>query len=174
LAGDEKWRLFGQAFKERLRQHFLEELTVEFEIFGESLPWKGSFVDLDPVQKDRFGLPVARITTRNHPAADEVNLKMVEHGLDMLMAMKPAAKRVAAWTWKDTTYHLQQGTCRFGTDPTLSVLDPTCQSHEVRNLYVTDGSFMPTSGGVPSTATVMANSLRVGRLICERFSRREI
>ncbi len=174
LAAGEKWQVFGPEFKDRLRRHFLEELTVEFEIFGESLPWNGSYVDLDPERKDRFGLPVARITARNHPAADEVNVKMLGHGMDMLKAMKPAAKRVYAWTWKDTTYHLQQGTCRFGTDPARSVLDPTCQAHEVRNLYVTDGSFMPTSGGVPSTATIMANSLRVGALIRERFLRREV
>ena len=101
-------------------------------------------------------------------------MKMLGRGMDMLKAMKPAAKRAYAWTWKDTTYHLQQGTCRFGTDPARSVLDPTCQAHEVRNLYVTDGSFMPTSGGVPSTATIMANSLRVGALIRDRFLRREV
>ena len=174
LAAGEKWQIFGTEFKDRLRRHFLEELTVEFEIFGESLPWNGSYVDLEPERKDRFGLPVARITARNHPAADEVNVKMLGRGMDMLKAMNPAAKRVYAWTWKDTTYHLQQGTCRFGTDPARSVLDPTCQAHEVLNLYVTDGSFMPTSGGVPSTATIMANSLRVGALIRDRFLRREV
>ncbi len=174
LAAAEGWTLFGRDLKERLRRHFVEELTVEFEIFGEALPWKGSYVDLDPDRKDRFGLPVARITARNHPAADETNVRMLRHGMDMLKAIRPAAERVRAWTWKDTTYHLQQGTCRFGTDPARSVLDPTCQAHEVRNLYVTDGSFMPTSGGVPSTATIMANSLRVGDLIRERFVRREV
>ena len=103
-----------------------------------------------------------------------MNVKMLKHGMDMLEAMRPEAERVRPWTWKDTTYHLQQGTCRFGTDPARSVLDPACQAHEVRNLYVTDGSFMPTSGGVPSTATIMANSLRVGDIIRERFLRREI
>lgn len=174
LAAAEGWRLFGEDLKKRLRRHFLEELTVEFEVFGEALPWKGSYVDLDPERRDRFGLPVARITASNHPHADEVNVRMLRHGMGMLEAIKPSAERVSAWTWKDTTYHLQQGTCRFGPDPALSVLDPTCQAHEVRNLYVTDGSFMPTSGGVPSTATIMANSLRVGDLIRERFLRREV
>ncbi len=174
LAARENWRVFGEDLKERLRRHFLERLTVEFEVFGEALPWKGSYVDLDPERKDRFGLPVARITARNHPAADEVNVRMLRHGMEMLEAIRPRAEEISAWTWKDTTYHLQQGTCRFGTDPARSVLDPTCQAHEVRNLYVTDGSFMPTSGGAPSTATIMANSLRVGRRIRERFRRREV
>ncbi|MGA2411078.1 MAG: GMC family oxidoreductase, partial [Candidatus Binataceae bacterium] len=39
------------------------------------------------------------------------------------------------------------GACRFGHDPATSVLDPACRSHEVNNLYVVDGSFMPSSGG---------------------------
>jgi choline dehydrogenase-like flavoprotein len=174
LAATERWQLFGAALKERIRRHFIEELTLEFEVFGESLPWSGSYVDLDPKRTDRFGLPVARITARNHPLADEVNLNMLRHGMEMLKAIRPSAERVSAWTWKDTTYHLQQGTCRFGTNPARSVLDPTCQAHEVRNLYVTDGSFMPTSGGVPSTATIMANSLRVADRIRQRFLRREV
>ncbi len=174
LAAEGGWRSFGEAFKERLRRRFVEELVVEFEIFGESLPWEGASVDLDPHVRDRFGLPVARITFRNHPLADAVNVEMVRRGMEILEAMRPAPKRVYRWTWKDTTFHLQQGTCRFGKDPSTSVLDPTCQAHEVKNLYVTDGSFMPTSGGVPSTATIMANSLRVGERIRRRFLRREV
>ena len=41
------------------------------------------------------------------------------------------------------------------------------------NLYVVDGSFMPTSGGVPTTLTIMANALRVGTLLGERLRRGE-
>jgi choline dehydrogenase-like flavoprotein len=174
LARDEKYQLFGDAFKKRLKEYFSSELFVEFEIFGEALPWQGTYVDLDPKVRDRFGLPAARITCQNHPAANAVNKKMVGHGLEMLEAMTPRAKRVWAYTWESTTFHLQQGTCRFGRDPSTSVLDPSCQAHEVRNLYVTDGSFMPTSGGVPSTPTIMANALRVASHIRDRFKRREV
>jgi choline dehydrogenase-like flavoprotein len=56
---------------------------------------------------------------------------------------------------------LQHGTCRFGDDPAASVLDKHCRAHEVPNLYVVDGSFMPTGGSVPSTLTIAANSFRV-------------
>ena len=54
LVQDEPKPLFGQALKERLKQRFLEELVVEFEIFGESLPWKGSYVDLDPDKRNWY------------------------------------------------------------------------------------------------------------------------
>ncbi|OBG76486.1 GMC oxidoreductase [Mycobacterium sp. E3305] len=54
------------------------------------------------------------------------------------------------------------GTCRFGTDPKTSVLDPYNRAHEVENLYVVDSSFFPTSGGLNPSLTIAANALRVG------------
>ena len=62
-------------------------------------------------------------------------------------------------------------TCRFGNDPASSVLDKNCRSHEVPNLYVVDGSFMPTSGGVPTTLTICANSFRVAHALLEKMKR---
>lgn len=64
----------------------------------------------------------------------------------------------------------QVGTCRFGTDPASSVLDPWCRAHEVANLYVVDGSFFPSSGAVNPSLTIMANALRVGDHLLERLS----
>jgi choline dehydrogenase-like flavoprotein len=54
------------------------------------------------------------------------------------------------------------------------VLDRNCRTHEVPNLYVVDGSFMPNPGGVPPTMTIMANSFRVGEALGRAFKRREI
>jgi choline dehydrogenase-like flavoprotein len=63
----------------------------------------------------------------------------------------------------------QNGTVRFGHDPKTSALDRNCQAHEVDNLYVVDGSFFPSSGAVNPALTIMANALRVGDRILERF-----
>jgi choline dehydrogenase-like flavoprotein len=56
----------------------------------------------------------------------------------------------------------QAGTCRFGTDPSSSVLDTNCKAHELDNLYVVDTSFFPSIGAVNPALTAMANALRVG------------
>ncbi|PCJ22748.1 MAG: hypothetical protein COA97_12975 [Flavobacteriales bacterium] len=53
------------------------------------------------------------------------------------------------------------GTLRFGIDPSTSVLNKNCKLHNIENLYVLDGSFMPTSGGVNPSLTITANALRV-------------
>lgn len=53
------------------------------------------------------------------------------------------------------------GTCRFGTDPKTSVLDPQNRAHELANLYVVDSSFFPSSAGLNPSLTIAANALRV-------------
>lgn len=63
----------------------------------------------------------------------------------------------------------QNGTCRFGKDPKTSVLNPFCQTHDVDNLYVVDGSFFPSSGAVNPSLTIAANALRVGDHLLERL-----
>jgi choline dehydrogenase-like flavoprotein len=59
------------------------------------------------------------------------------------------------------------GTCRFGTDPKTSVLDPQNRAHEVDNLYVVDTSFFPSSAGLNPSLTVAANALRVAAHVNE-------
>jgi choline dehydrogenase-like flavoprotein len=64
----------------------------------------------------------------------------------------------------------QAGTCRFGTDPTTSVLDVNCKAHELDNLYVVDTSFYPSIGAVNPALTAMANAIRVGEHLLKRLS----
>jgi choline dehydrogenase-like flavoprotein len=53
------------------------------------------------------------------------------------------------------------GTARAGIDPSTSVLDPWCRSHDVRNLFVVDSSFFPSSGAQNPALTIAAQALRV-------------
>ncbi len=64
------------------------------------------------------------------------------------------------------------GSLRFGTDPATSVLDPDCKAHDHDNLFVADGSFMPTSMGVNPSLTIAANALRVADIIADRKANR--
>ena len=56
----------------------------------------------------------------------------------------------------------QCGTTVMGTDPKTSVLDTYCRSHDVKNLFVVDGGFFPSSSAVNPALTIMAMALRVG------------
>jgi choline dehydrogenase-like flavoprotein len=53
------------------------------------------------------------------------------------------------------------GTCRFGTDDSMSVLDPNNRVHGLKNLYVVDSSFLPSSSGTNPSLTIAANALRL-------------
>jgi choline dehydrogenase-like flavoprotein len=64
----------------------------------------------------------------------------------------------------------QAGTARFGTNPSTSVLDLDCKTHELDNLYVVDSSFFVSIGAVNPTLTIIANSLRVGEHLLERLA----
>lgn len=64
----------------------------------------------------------------------------------------------------------QNGTIRFGHDPTTSALDVNCKTHDLDNLYVIDGSFFPSCGSVNPALTIIANALRVGDHLLERMA----
>ncbi|MFL5759339.1 MAG: GMC oxidoreductase [Thermomicrobiales bacterium] len=61
----------------------------------------------------------------------------------------------------------QVGTLRFGDDPATSVLDPLCKTHDLKNLYVVDASFFPSSGAVNPALTIAAQAIRVAEHLIE-------
>lgn len=158
--------LWGAALKKELRER-LPRKHLQFESFCEFYANPDTYVDLDPQVKDRWGTPVARMTVSTHPKSREGTKLLAGKALDILKALGPDETYVT--TEHTETKFLQGGTCRFGDDPATSVLDETCRAHEVPNLYVTDGSFLPTSGGVPLTLTIMANSFRVADHLVRRL-----
>ncbi len=150
--------IFGKALKDKLRE-YKDTKTLQFEIFGEYFATDGSYVTVDDHIKDKYGLPVAAVTIDRHPTDYKAVQFLSDRGHEVLDALNPDSIELVSTTGE--TKILQHGTCRMGNDPNTSVLDKYCRSHEVANLYVVDGSFMPTSGGVATTLTIMANSLRV-------------
>jgi choline dehydrogenase-like flavoprotein len=63
----------------------------------------------------------------------------------------------------------QNGTVRFGTDPSTSALDLDCKLHELDNVYVADSSFFVSSTAVNPTLTIIANALRVAETVASRL-----
>jgi choline dehydrogenase-like flavoprotein len=156
---------WGAGLKDRIRAF---PNTLLLALIGEELPMESSRVDLDPEVKDRYGLPVPRVTKHHHPndiamyawyekklleIADAAGAKTVAPGrADGVHIAKDAAQKGNAHN---------HGTARMGNDPSKSVIDRHCRSHEVPNLWVVDGSFMPTSAGYNPTLTILANAYRI-------------
>jgi choline dehydrogenase-like flavoprotein len=135
----------------------------------EDLPMEENRVDLDPTVKDRYGLPAPRITHRQHPN----DLAMNRWFTKRLIEIADAAGAVESWAPNAPGLSLTDersavkgsahihGTCRMGDDPKRSVVDRWCRSHDVENLWIVDGSVLPTAGGYNPTLTILANAYRV-------------
>lgn len=135
----------------------------------EDLPLESNRVDVDPDVKDERGIPVPRITRRQHPN----DLAMHAWFGKKLLELAAATGGSERWTVDrpgETTIdeshpmpggHAMLGTCRMGDDPESSVVDRWCRAHDVPNLRIVDGSTFPTAGGYPPTLTILANAYRV-------------
>lgn len=156
--------VWGREFKRRLETVFRENRVLRFEIFCDWLPNDDCRVTLDPEVKDKWGLPVSRVRIGHHPHDGRVSQYLVDRARPVMERM--GFRNVIANLNGAPTPNLQAGGCRFGTDPATSVLDADCRVHDCQNVYVSDGSFMPTGGSVPFTWTIYANAFRVAdRLI---------
>lgn len=160
LDGELVW---GEPLKRRLEQTFRASRTLNFEVFNDWLPNDDCFVSLDPQVRDRWDRPVARVRVAGHPHDRAVGRYLAERGERVLREL--GARQVRSSVSSSPPPNLQAGGCRFGDDPRRAVLDPECRSFEVDNLFVTDGSFMPTGGSVPYTWTIYANSFRVAERV---------
>jgi hypothetical protein len=162
--------LWGVPLKRRLSYWFRESKHLRFELFADYLPTARSRVTLAPSVKDAWGAPAAQVSWHSHPRNHETATFLLARGREILGRM--GARNVVTPPYGGESSNLLAGTCRFGDDPETSVLDRDCRAHEVDNLYVTDGSFMPTAGGVPFTFTIYANALRVADRIIARLGGR--
>lgn len=161
--------LWGRELKLELKKHFRDGRDVILEGFGESTPHPGTYVDLDTEVRDQFDMPVARLTTWHHPRDKRVAEQMRKDGTALLTAM--GADDVKVVRALSETMVLQGGTCRFGDDPNTSVTTADGHLHDTGNLYVSDGGSLPSSLAVPTTLTIVANSLRIAARIIARHPR---
>ncbi len=160
LVRDQGRLVFGAELNERMQQRFVAGRRLEVECFGEWLPTRGCNITLDDEATDRWGLPAARISVAQRHASDaQASRHLTENAQTLLQSLDAVDIEVEAVGGE--TWVLQNGTCRMGIDPNNSVTTSKGNLHEVRNLYVTCGGALPSSGAVPSTLTILANSFRV-------------
>ncbi|MCR9172089.1 MAG: GMC family oxidoreductase [bacterium] len=160
--------VFGSELKEKMHSYFTEQRKFKFEIFVDWLPNDNCFVELDDEVKDKWGDPVAKIWLGYHDHDLKVGEYLAEKAEELFK--EAGLQNVRSNISGSVSPNLQAGGCRFGNDPNTSVLDKNCKAHEVSNLYVTDGSFMPTGGSVTYTFTIYANAFRVADHLVQKLT----
>ncbi len=160
--------LWGEPLKNKLHEHFTGGKFIKIEAFCDWTPTNNTFVSVDTKIKDKWGLPSAKVRIDVHLRNIQTGWYLASKGAEVLTAM--GAEDVLSFAAGAPPTNLVAGGCRFGNDPKTSVLNKNCKLHGVDNVYITDGSFMPTGGSVPYTWTIYANAFRVADKILNELS----
>jgi len=169
--------LTGDRLAAFLDENFGTRLSVSF--MANQVPLKTNRIELHPTIRDKWGLPSAYIIKTWHPhdrylmdVFAEQCAQILRFGGDGGKGQYPVYEKGGVYQAENGLARIANhvlGGARFGTDRSDSVLDPQCRAWEFDNLYVTDGSFMPTSGGANPTLTIQANSFRVADILLQRL-----
>ena len=158
----------SQAMVDFLDKQFGQGLSISF--MANQLPQYENRIELHPTVKDKWNRPAAYII-KNWHSHDRYLMDTYAQQADQILEHAGVNGQRVKVLGYGASYmspngivrianHILGG-ARFGTDRNDSVLDPNCRAWDFDNLYVTDGSFMPTSGSGNPTNTIEANSFRV-------------
>lgn len=147
--GPDHHRAFGGSF----------DHSVGVSVICEDLPEHHNTVTLDPELKDSDGIPAPKINY----SLSENSRKMMDHGLAkgrQVLQAAGASQILADGPIRSAGWHLL-GTARMGNDPENSVVNEWGRCHDVRNLFIVDGSIFVTCAGVNPTSTIQALALYI-------------
>lgn len=162
---------WGADFKKRLAENFSRRLSVFSHCT--SLAVETNRITLDPELKDDWGLPAIRFVYKDHPDDLATAKFLQDHAYDIMQAAGAThvfREPIVEQSWAN---HML-GTCRMGSDPKSSVVDASHRTHDVKNLFICDGSSMVTSTRGQPTATIQALAFRAADKIGEIAKRGEI
>jgi len=130
---------------------------IRVTVLGEDLPSENNRVELDPEARDSNAIPAPRVVY----TYNDNSLKMLEHAAGTARQALEAAGAVEILDSGviQPAFHLL-GTARMGSDPKTSVISAWHQAHDVKNLFLVDGSSFTTSAAVNPTSTIGALALR--------------
>jgi choline dehydrogenase-like flavoprotein len=156
--GAEHHRSFAELF----------DRTAGMVAICEDLPEPENCVTIDPDLKDSDGIPAPKIHYRLSDNSTKMLAHCVARAKEVLQAagakasFEEAPLRIAGW-------HLM-GTARMGTDPDASVVNEWGRSHDVRNLFIIDGSIFATAAAVNPTNTIQALALYIADTMKKNLS----
>ena len=124
-----------------------------FGLLGEILPWSDNRITLAE-DRDQFGLRVAHVSFNLH----DNDKRLIKAAKEKTMEVMHAAG--ATEVVQEARYAHLVGAARMGNDPHTSVVDKFGRSHEIPNLFICDGSILPTQGSANPGLTIQAIAAR--------------
>lgn len=171
---DKLWTSFmsdNNLKSDELNNFFLRDFGTRLSVsfMANQIPWFKNHIKLHSTT-DKWGRKNAHIVKHWHPHDVHVMKSLAQVCKDILTLGVPTDLQQnldgdgVQGQGERIANHILGG-ARFGTDRDNSVLDVNCKVWDFDNLYVTDGSFMPTSGGANPTLTIQANAFRVADVL---------
>lgn len=135
--------------------------------FGEDLADPENRITLHPTKKDKAGLPVPVVRYKNHANSIAMAQYAQKRSEDLYKAL--GAKNTVSGNLIPSTHNM--GVARMGHDPGTSVTNTWGQTHDIDNLFVSDGSLFPSAGSANPTLTIIALVLRQAEYIHSEMSK---
>ncbi|MCH8310297.1 MAG: GMC family oxidoreductase [Chloroflexi bacterium] len=148
---------WGAKHRETFDRQFGRNAVIA--IIGEDLPEPHNQVTIDPDLTDSDGIPAPKVTYK----LSENSAKLMDHGIARATEVMEAAGALDVQVnplLRRGGWHLL-GTARMGTHASNSVVDSMGRSHDVKNLFIIDGSVFVTAGAVNPTPTIQAVALHI-------------
>ena len=145
---------FGVKFKRQVKAE--HPAQINFTAFGEVLARRENQVELDPALKDAWGIPVLRFNYRFGDNEMKMARDMADTAEEMLRAAGAEDIRVRRDVLTEGWSIHELGTARMGSDPKTSVTNSFGQTHDVRNLFVVDGSIFVSASCQNPTWSILA------------------
>jgi choline dehydrogenase-like flavoprotein len=149
---------WGLANKRFMRDNYTRVLHVRGPV--QDIPSPEGRVTVDYAVRDRWGIPVARLSGTTHPASVAAAEFLRARGEEWLRASGCETVWSAQPGLVLSGGQHQAGTCRMGRDPRMSVTDEWGRVHGHDGLFVIDGSLHVTNGGFNPVLTIMALAYR--------------
>jgi choline dehydrogenase-like flavoprotein len=168
---------YGHKFKEDVRRYYGS--FVNFSGRGEMIPNEGSYCEIDPVAKDKWGIPVLRFhwkwsehETRQAAHMQATFAQIIEAMGGRVRGRVKTEGAEAIHTGGSIIHEV--GGAIIGAEAGSSVTNKWCQTWDVANVFITDGAIFASNADKNPTLTIMANAWRVCDHILERMRRKEI
>ena len=136
-------------------------------IVGEDMPQQKNAISLHATEKDQYGLPVPNVHFDDH----ENDVKMREHAFGQGEAIYNAVGAVKTYRTPPYPSTHNLGTNRMSSDAKDGVVNKWGQSHDISNLFVSDGSQFTTGAAENPTLTIVALALRQADFIAGEMSK---
>jgi choline dehydrogenase-like flavoprotein len=158
---------WGRSFTSAMEQY---PQMAGMWLVGEDLPQETNRVTLDPVAKDKFGLPVASVHYDDHPN----DVAMRDHAYKQGSAVYEAIGATATFPTPPYPSTHNMGTNRMSEKARDGVVNKFGQTHDIKNLFVSDGSQFTSSAACNPTLTIVALAVRQADHIAGAMQRKEI